>query len=30
LHTIKKYEDLWRNAQARLDVKTAETPVIVG
>ena len=30
LHTIKKYEDLWRNARVRLDVKTAEAPVIAG
>ena len=30
LHTIKRYEDLWRNAQVRLDVKMTGTPVIAG
>lgn len=30
LRTIKRYEDLWRNARSRLDVKAAETPVIAG
>ena len=30
LHTIKRYEDLWRNARAQLNVKIAEIPVIAG